>query len=327
VNLPYWVRLLGLSLASFFLVNLVAGLVVSALATAAGRFAKRMGAREGARFLLVLRFVPLALGACVVGCLCVPSYLWMEPAEIDEPVSWLCLLAASLAVLAWLHAAARAVRAVVRSGRFLRLRPVSSRTICIDGETFPVTVTDSVEPLFAQAGIVRPRLLVSPRAVDAFPGEELACALRHEQAHGYSRDNLKRLAMMVAPEVLPFIRTMRPLERVWAGLAEWAADDHACGGSPQRSVSLAAALVRTARMSAPPAPPPALVTALLASDEDLTVRVDRLLNPGVAAQSRNLSGGRGRTLAIAGCAFCAVIVMLHPVTLFFAHDVLERLVH
>lgn len=324
MNLPYSVRLLCLSLASFFLVNLVAGLLVSALAKFAGRVARRMRSRDGARFLFALRLAPVALGVFVVGCLCVPSYLWMEPEAINEPVGGLCLLAAGLAVLVWLLSTLRAARAVMRSRRYLLQCREGERVIGIPGERFAACVIRRREPLFATAGILRPRLMISECAIAAFPGEELASALRHERAHGESHDNLKHLLMLLVPDSLPFVPAMRPLERAWAALAEWSADDRASAGSERRSVALASALIRAARLTASPHPPLDLVTPLLADAGDLSERVDRLLGNKAVPEFPGKSFGAAGVLVL---TLFSISAMLHPATLSFAHGILERLIH
>jgi Zn-dependent protease with chaperone function len=325
VNLAYSGRLLCLCLATFFLVNLTAGLAVAALATTACRFSLRLPARSGAHFLLALRLVPMTLGLLVVGGLCVPSYLWMEPDAASEPVGWVCLIVAAFAALAWFQSASRTIRAFVRSSRYLRQSPARKQNLRVSGELYSLIVMEGSEPLFALAGILRPHLVVSQRVLSAFPDDELASALRHEQAHAESYDNLKRLLVLLAPDALPFLHNLRSLERAWARLAEWAADDAASTGTPRRSLALASALVRAARVNAVPASPPALVTALLANGKDLAVRVDRLLGSTVAPTRLRLSyTGLGGAIL-----FCAVTAtaMLHPSTLTLTHAILERLIH
>ena len=63
-------------------------------------------------------------------------------------------------------------------------------------------------------------------------------------------------------------------------LTEWAADDHAVAGDSQRALSLAAALVSVAKMGVNHQSAyllSSLYSPLVAEDEDLAVRVDRLL--------------------------------------------------
>ena len=104
------------------------------------------------------------------------------------------------------------------------------------------------------------------------------------------------------------------------------ADDRAVAGDTRRSLSLASALVRIARLGSPARIAP-LMASLLAVDDDLSARVDRLLRAGPAdATSR-----RPRRMALAAAATAAVIslllvVMLQPATLSSVHHLLEHLI-
>jgi hypothetical protein len=146
-------------------------------------------------------------------------------------------------------------------------------------------------------------------------------ALRHEWAHRISHDNLKRLLLLAIPDVLPWLRGLRAIDRAWARLAEWAADDRAVGDDSLRSVALAGALVRVARLGTAPPPAP-LATSLLADGSDLAVRVDRLLHPAPRCDA-----GRAWVLSGIGCAAAFTMLALRPETLRAAHRLLELLVH
>ena len=326
MNLTYFPRLVCLCLASFFFVNLVFDLAVSGMTGVASRIAGRLGSHNGARFLFALRLAPCGLAVCTVASLCIPSYLRMEPDAIVEPVGWLCLAAAMLCSAVLMRSVARGLAAVIRSSRYLRRRQSGSRVMQIPGEEVPVRVIDGREPLIALAGILRPRLILSRHVMDALSPEELASALRHERAHRISHDNLKRLVMLLMPSVFPPARAFRRLESEWARQAEWAADDTACDGSSQDSLSLAAALVKVMRIDATPEATPELLTALVSGGEDLPVRVDRLLR----AHSPGESGPKRSPYVTAGCAFLAAFAgfaILRPETQLFAHKVFERLIH
>ena len=121
--------------------------------------------------------------------------------------------------------------------------------------------------------------------MNALPAEQLAAALRHEEAHRVSRDNLKRLLLLLTPGLLPGLHGFHAIERGWARFTEWAADDEAVAGDAHLSLYLAAALVRIARMGGAPAPSP-LATSFLGDSRELSARVDRLLSPAPAAPAR-----------------------------------------
>jgi beta-lactamase regulating signal transducer with metallopeptidase domain len=142
----------------------------------------------------------------------------------------------------------------------------------------------------------------------------LAVALRHERAHRASRDNLKRLLIQLAPAVFP---GLRKLEQAWIQSAEWAADDRATEGDPDRSAALAEALLRVARLQSTIAMP-TLVTSLVAADEDLAQRVNRLLDaPAVAEPSRRFE--------LFAFSIAAVLIAVLATNLRVVHLLLESL--
>ena len=66
------------------------------------------------------------------------------------------------------------------------------------------------------AGLFRPQLVISRGVVDSLPPEQLAAALEHERGHMIGRDNLKRLALLLVPGLLPGIHGFGGLESAWA---------------------------------------------------------------------------------------------------------------
>lgn len=322
--LPYPHRLLGLCLAVFFLVHMTSGLAVSLAAPLAVRFAGRLRARHAARFLFGLRLLPPAGALFAVAGLCVPSYLWLETEAGAERVGFAFLAAAFCAAAMWAISVVRGVRAVARSARYGRACHEAGVERLIPGERRPIWIVDAPVPAVVLAGIARPRVYVSRRLAEALAPDELAAALGHERAHQASCDNLKRLFLLLAPGVPPFHRGFEALEHGWAKFAEWAADDRASAGDPAVSLSLAAALVESARMNPGP-PAPSLVTSLLGGHPDLAGRVERLLRPATPGE---YSDRASALLAAAGCMMLAValVAMSRPATFAALHRLLEHLV-
>lgn len=321
---PYLLRLLCLCLAVFFVLHCVVGLVVALSGPAAVRAARRMRPRLAGRFLLALRLLPAALALFVVAGLCVPSYLWLEPETSAEEVGPNCLAAAILAAALWTISSARGVRAAARSSRHARGCERVGRLSSLPGSRLPVWILDAPAPLLALVGVFRSRVVISSPVMSALSAGQLAAALRHEEAHQVSRDNLKRLLLLLAPGLLPGFHGFDAIERGWARFTEWAADDDAVAGDTRLSLSLAAALVRIARMGGPASPLP-LSTSFLGDSREISARVNRLLSPAPAApvQARN-PGLMAAGLALAaGCAAS----MLHPATLESAHRIIEQLIH
>ncbi len=296
----YLLRLLGLCLAVFFVLHLAAGSLVALLSPLAVRAAERMQPSRAARFLLQIRLIPTVFSLLVVIGICVPSYLSLEPWGNVEEIGQPCLIAAALGLTVWAIAVLRVARAAARSRQVLKAETT----------------------LIADVGLLRPRLVVSRDLLAALPPDELVAAIRHEEAHGASRDNLKRLFLLLTPGILPGYSGFVKLDRAWAKFTEWSADDRSVEGDERRSVSLASALVRVARMGAP-LNPSTLITSLLGDRRDLGDRIDRLLRGNVQQEDQK---PRSRIIVLVAGAI-VIAAMLQPGTLHSVHRLLETLTH
>lgn len=324
--LPYLLRLLCLCFASFFVLNAIASLLVRIASKSAIHFAESKTPGAAARFLLALRMLPFALATLFVLGLCVPSYLWLEPAATAERVGVFCVALGLLGATTWSLSIARSAHSILVSLRHNQLSRLAGLETRLPGKSSPLIVVENEAPLLALSGLLRPRPLISRGVLRALSAEELDAALSHEHAHLTSRDNAKRLLLLLAPDIFPFVCPLRILESTWARFAEWAADDKAAAGDSRRALSLAAALVSVARMGSAPRLP-FLSTSLLARDRDLSARVDRLLHatPVVPAQTRQAQP----LLRSAGLLFVVslAILLFAPPTLSFVHELLELLLH
>jgi Zn-dependent protease with chaperone function len=321
MNFSYAFRLICLCFASFFLVHTALGMIAAGCAPLAGRLAEGMRARSAARLLLGLRLAPALLAVSAVAGLCVPSYLWFEPQTAGERVGIACIAAAVLGGLAWAAAFLRVCRGIAGTRRYSGRRGGEESTAWIPGELSPVRVVEKPTPVLLLCGVFRSRIIVSRSILSALPAEQLDAALRHEQAHRASRDNFKRLLLLFSPGLVPFSQGLAALERSWEKAAEWAADDVAAGGDEVRAVSLAAALVRVARMGVNPDPP--LVASLTAGGRGLEARVERLLRPQLGPEQPR-TGIRAAVAAATLAGVCAVAaVFAAPATLSSIHRLLE----
>jgi hypothetical protein len=308
----YFVRLLLLSSASFFLVQMVVAAMVSLFAPVAIRRAESIRPQRAARFLLTLRLSPAGVAIIFVAALCVPSYFRFEPDAGKEVAGMACLAAAMFGAALCGLAAWRSLGALIRSS--LYLRQCGGRESVVGGEKVWI-VRDCAG--LALAGIVRPRLLVSERAAADLSCEELAVALRHEHAHRASGDNLKRLLILMAPALFPGLRT---IEKAWERCAEWAADDWAAEGDAERRAALAAALVLVAQLQ-PGMRMPALATSLVDANDDLSLRVERLLTGAATCEARRREG-----VALAAASLIVIAgIVLNAGSLRMVHSLLERL--
>jgi beta-lactamase regulating signal transducer with metallopeptidase domain len=332
MTLPYFWRLLFLCAATFFAVHTIVALAVRFFISAALQFAHRMRARAAAQFLLAIRLAPAALATFSVLVLCVPSYLSFEPGATSEEVGPAFVIAAFLTAALFAISIVRGIRAVVSTSAYERNCVKSGAQFQSPVVPSSITVIDEALPVIAMVGVIRPRFVISRSVVKTLSPDELECALRHERAHRASADNFKRLLLLLAPDVLPFVsRSFSDLDRSWVTFSEWAADDFAVADDPRRSISLAAALVRVAQMGAAPRLSP-LCTELVSGNasslnQDLFARVDRLLHASRVRPAERKRFGVILSAATIAIAFAAFVVILRPETLHSVHRLLENLTH
>ena len=326
MSLTYTWRLLCLCCALFFVLHLALAVATRLCAGTAVRMAARMKPSSAARLLFFLRISPMVLTLFALLAFCIPSYLWLEPEATGEKVGLVCFLMAALGAAICALSVTRVVSAVRGTVRYLEQCERHGRNIHVPGEPSPALLLADDAPVLAVAGVVHPRLVISKRVLRGLTAKQRDAALRHEQAHRTSRDNVKRFLILLSPDVLPFLRAFTALERNWAKFTEWAADDQAVEGDSNRALSLASALVSVAKMGSKPKLS-YLFSSLMADDDELTERVDRLLrpqpNPGKPAEV--LVPFLTSTGALVAAAVALVLVW--PGSLSLVHQALERLVH
>ena len=320
--LPYAARLVCLCFASFFLLHGILGLAVWASAPSATRAGESLAPRTAARILFGLRMIPPIFAAAAVAALCVPSYLRLEGNVAGERVGLWCCAAALLGLAICADSLARGAKALWIT-RMYGLRCKRGQFAQNSAKGAQIVTTDSGFALVALTGMIRPKIVISRAVLGALSTDELESALEHEHAHLKSHDNFKRLLLALAPEIFPFSRAFDALERSWARYREWAADDDAVAGDSRRSLSLASALVRIARMGAAIVPP--LASSLCAANDELSARVERLLGTQQRTEARVRRGAMFATAAAAIAAAC-VALALQPFTLYSVHILLERFI-
>ena len=272
-TLPYLVHGTTLALAWFMLFNVA---VTAAVALVSARLTRRERAASPG-FWLALRLAPAVLSAAFVAVLFLPSYWRYEPREVEGfDVSLTLLAVVALTIIG--TAAARGVLAWRRAERRTEAWMRVARTLSLPDTSMPAFAIDSDAPVMALVGIFRPRLLITRPVLDALTDEELRASVAHELGHSRAWDNLKRLAMCAAPDVLRATSAAYAIEQRWAVDSELVADRGA-GDSRDARCALASALVKVARLT-PPAAFMAEPISTLMDGGDITARVRRLLDDG-----------------------------------------------
>jgi len=320
---PFALHGLTLAFVWFLATNVATAIVVAAVAT---RLTNRQQAGVPALWL-GLRLLPAVTSLAFVAAIFLPSYWKYEPRDFVEGFdpTLAALAIAGLAVcgastvrglLAWRRASRRA-RAWLRASRPLDLPHTSMPAYQIDADA----------PMMALVGVLRPRLFITRGVLAALTDEELRASVAHEIGHWRAADNLKRLAMRAAPDVLAAVGMARAIERRWASAAEHVADGRACDTADARErararCALASALVKVARLS-PAVTPLAEPISTLVDGGDLASRVRSLLDDGTPAVARPRVRGRwiGVGVAVAALAFgyAPLLRVVHLATEILVH--------
>ncbi len=269
---------------------------------------------QSAAFWFGVRIFPSAFAIVFVAALFVPSYLAYEPRESVEGFD-LTLTAMAIAALAlWIIGMARALRAWrganTRAAEWMR----HARPIALEGTNLPAFEIDADAPLMALVGILRPRLFVTRGLIDALTAEELGASVTHEIGHSRAWDNVKRLAMRAAPDLLGESDAAQTLERRWAAAAERRADACAAGGAAR--CALASALVKVARLMPSTIPDIGEPISTLVSGGDLAARVEGLLDDRTPARTPTLFAWIVATTALMTsiAAYAPLLRLVHSAT-------------
>jgi len=160
-------------------------------------------------------------------------------------------------------------------------------------------VVDMDRPLALTAGLIRPRIYLSTRLLNALSPAELAAVVGHEQAHRRRRDAVRQLAA----EALSRLHLAPIRRRLLADLSlasERACDEEAALSSNGR-LCVAGTLLKVARLNATQSPMDALLPTMTGAD--LEARIEALLRPVAGRQlapQSLLIPGAGLMLAF-GC--------------------------
>ena len=240
-------RYLEMGLAFAAVGFVVANVALSLLTVVVWRFVRSLPPRAGLLFLV--RMLPAIGSTGLVLGLVLPAFWSFEPRATSEtagPVLVVFVIVAFALVAAGL-------RRVVVSWLDTRRLEHGWRTASVGGASLAIPVrayrVPCEMPLAALVGIVRPRLFVSDRFLEALSEEERQAVIAHEAGHLRSLDNLKRTLMKLAPDWLSFSSAGWEIETAWAIAAEEEADDHAAGPDRSRSLDLASALLKASRLA------------------------------------------------------------------------------
>jgi Zn-dependent protease with chaperone function len=293
-------RILILVLAAFAAASLAASVFVPASLRRAARH--RVTMRPDVLFSA--RVMPAIAGA-LVALASLVACLAFEPRGPEGTGVVLPALAA-VAAAGLALGAGRWLRTIAATRRAMRRWMQTADPVALPGVSTPAAAVDSVFPIVAVVGLVRPRLVIARSVLAACPADELEAILAHERHHIARRDNLKRALLIALPDPLSWWPASRRWLTDWHDAAEDAADEAAGRLGEGGRLLLAQALIRVARLTPPGAMPLALPACALYRGGSLERRVRRLLEPDVPTSRTRPSWLRAAGLAGAAGAFAAL---------------------
>ncbi len=303
--LSYSLRLACVALFSVGVIQFVLELVLWLVLPVMARMFERRRPRAQERALLFAQLGTHGVAFLLAFLVLVPLYIRNELNVQQERVGWIFLLATAIVLYRYVFGVFRAMRMWLRTWRWQRRFEVPPERF---SSTVPVVCVSDERPLLAVAGLFSSSIVISRSllAENALQPAALEVALAHENAHARNRDNLKLLLLSCLPHFEHGTGRRPSVLRQWQSFSEFAADDDAVSGSRVRSILLAEALVAVAR-NASRMSPRVLATTLLAHEEDLESRVNRLLQPIPVAVSDDRPVGRlakmgGVAFLVAGAA-------------------------
>lgn len=288
-----------------------------------GAGAARSGdAGRTARRLLALRVLPAVVGAALALVVTLPAFLLFEPRENGETAGRIFSVLTIAGGVAIVQGLARGMAAWGASRRLHRSWTREGRPLELAGAPVPTYRITHPFPVVSIVGILRPRLFVADQVLERLSPAELQAVLAHEAGHVRAADNLKRLLVRLCP-ALPWRAAARRLEERWEEAAEEAADARAGA-----ALDLAAALLKTARL-APVGARIEMPVATFHRGSALARRVKRLTRRGGAGpEASSPAPAVGAAwMIVAAAAAAAAAVAPWPQALFWAHQMVEALVH
>ena len=276
--------------------------------------------RSVATILFGLRILPLVGSLIITFALVVPSFQLMGPIPIHEHMGAVPLALGVCALLTIACGVFRAIAAQTRTTRAVTCWLEGARPLKVKADSAVAFQSRRESPPLIIVGVLRPRIFVSESTVGLLSPEELRMALKHEQEHLKSRDNLKRLILTFCP-----FPGMARLEKAWSQATELAADD-ASVSNQRDALDLAGALVKLSRLvpvKVPAKAAPLYGTGFVAGS--ISERVAFLLDWDEASKSRRVHIRAWFIVPFAVAVSLLVSVANRPV-LTLTHQITEWLV-
>jgi hypothetical protein len=257
-----------------------------------------------------------AAAAALISC---AAFLMFEPTFDGEDIGIGVPVLAAFAIVLLGGAVWRGVGLVLSTRKTINAWLRTAQPITAHGISVPAFAVTTEFPVVSVIGLRHPRLLIARSVLSSCSEDELRAILAHEQGHIDRHDNLRRLLMAVAPDVLTWLPASSRLLDEWREASEDAADDDAANSGADGRLRLASALVKVARL-APAGQVSRMPASALYRGESLDRRVRRLVASRETGRETPQNTWRlrlGLLVVVAGSVSALETV----------HGVLEALIH
>lgn len=320
---------LGASLlfALLLVLNVLISLAASVLWRVFDKPTQNFSAKERTQIIFALRVFPLIFTVIFVFAFLIPAYLLFEPPSENETVTLKLAIPALISIIGIIIAFYRVFGTWWRTRQLIKSWLKCSKPISVENVSIPVYRLEHQFPVIAVVGVFQPKLFIAEQIFSTLNEEELSAAIEHEGGHLATHDNFKRILLRVCRDLLVFPMGKK-LERAWAENSESAADEYATQIHGKSALSLAAALIKIAKIVPPNTTPTIpLGVFLVEQNVDVTWRVHRLIEMAGVKKVKSAFNFQiiyGVLLAIT--SLLTIALATNHNFLFQVHTVLEKFV-
>jgi beta-lactamase regulating signal transducer with metallopeptidase domain len=281
INPTYFLLVISLSFAVFFVSNAVLSLFSFAFLRLVLVFAENMQPKRRAEIIFSSRLFPPVASVILVLFVLLPAYFLHEPYSTKEPIGLTLAALALISIGSLSFAFYRALRSWMAT-RKLQANWLSQAEK-VEIKTTGVTVfrIQNKFPILAVVGTFKPRIFIAEQVFETLSEAEIEAAIAHEKGHLAAQDNLKRALLRFCSNLL-FVPYNRKIDQIWAETAEIVADEYAAETVGKiGAVDLASTIIKVSRLITPGAKPglPAGIFLVEKNCGNISSRVRRLIQP------------------------------------------------
>ena len=267
-----------LILSAFLLLNVLLTLATTMSWRFIAKPSLSWSAKKRASFVFALRVSPILFSVALLLFLFIPSFALHEKENPNEFVSFRLAAFASVALIYFAFAVVQLFLSLVKTRMQIRRWSREENRLSFDSVKFPVYKIKHDTPMIAVFGFFKSKIFIEEKVLELLNQEEIEAVLAHEQAHIASHDNLKKLAINFCHSLSVF-RLGEDIENAWHDSSEALADEIAAREKRTRSLDLASALVKLARVMSVQSQPKLTVASYISNEfpSPIAWRIQRLI--------------------------------------------------